>query len=58
MWDTKCLSVNKHTDQSIRVQRADKGGASVVISEGRMHAVSRVHVENDKAYELASGFGP
>ena len=39
-----------------RVQRADKGGATVVISESRMNEESRSHVENDKAYELASNF--
>jgi hypothetical protein len=40
-----------------RVQRADKGGATVVISENRMNEESRGHVENDKAYEKASNFG-
>jgi hypothetical protein len=39
-----------------RVQRTDKGGATVVISENRMNEESRSHVENDKAYELASNF--
>jgi hypothetical protein len=40
-----------------RIQRADKGGATVVISESRMNEESRSHVENDKAYEKASNFG-
>ena len=40
-----------------RIQRADKGGATVVISESRMNEESRSHVENDKAYEKASTFG-
>ena len=40
-----------------RVQRADKGGATVVISESKMNEESRGHVENDKAYEKASNFG-
>ena len=39
-----------------RVQRADKGGSTVVISESRMNEESRSHVENDKAYERASNF--
>ncbi len=39
------------------MQRADKGGATVVISESRMNEESRNHVENDKAYEKASNFG-
>ena len=39
-----------------RVQRADKGGATVIISENRMNEESRSHVENDKAYERASNF--
>jgi len=40
-----------------RVQRADKGGSTLVISESRMNEESRSHVENDKAYEKASNFG-
>jgi hypothetical protein len=39
-----------------RVQRADKGGATVVISENRMNEESRSHVENDKVYELGINF--
>ena len=39
------------------MERADKGGATVVISESRMNEESRRHVENDKAYEKASNFG-
>jgi hypothetical protein len=39
-----------------RVQRANKGGAIVVISEDRMNAESRAHVENDNAYELGTNF--
>ncbi len=39
-----------------RVERADKGGSTVVISESRMNEESRSHVENDKAYELSSNF--
>ena len=39
------------------VQRGDKGGATVIISEGILTSPSRAHVQNDKAYELASTFG-
>ena len=39
-----------------RVQRADKGEATVVISAGRMIPENRAHVGNDKAYDLAGNF--
>jgi hypothetical protein len=56
MMEMKALRALAEHEFKFRVQRADKRGATV-ISEGRMHAESRAHVEDDKAYELASGFG-
>jgi hypothetical protein len=57
MMEMSALRILAENMFKFRVKRADKGGATVVISEGRMNDESRVHVENDKAYELANNFG-
>ena len=43
--------------EEFRVERADKGGAIVVISAKRMNQEAREHITKDKAYGNASAFG-
>ena len=43
--------------EEFRVERADKGGAIVVISAKRMNQEAREHITKDKAYGKASAFG-
>ena len=50
----KFLSARK---EEFRIERADKGGAIVVISAKRMNQEAREHITKDKAYEKALFFG-
>jgi hypothetical protein len=43
--------------EEFRTERADKGGAIVVISAKRMNQEAREHITKDKAYEKAISFG-
>ena len=49
-------TLTEHTFK-FRLQRDDKGGDTVVITEVRVNEETRTHVENDQVYELGSNFG-